>query len=123
MKKFNPKRLLALAFFWHYGIIGVAFILPIISWLIFFNIEFLHAYTPQACFISFGLPWCAVGVDHILGCIFEFDHLILVNQSCNHEEMDPHNLIWNVSKKEFIFIGSLFLCFGLAIIILPFFAL
>ena len=121
MKKFNPKRLLFLAYFWRYGIIGVAFILPIISGLIFFNIEVLHAYTIQAITISFGLPFCAMGLDDILGCIFEFDHLILVNQSCNRLKMDPYNLTWNVSKKEFVFIGCLFLCLGMAIIVLSFF--
>ena len=90
--------------------------------MIFYNNEFLNAYTPQAVLISIGLPTCAMGLDDILGCIFEFDHLILVNQSCHREEMDPYNLIWNVSKKEFIFMGCLFLCLGLAMIILSFFA-
>ena len=121
MKKFNPKKLLAVAYFWHYGIIGVAFILPIISGLIFFNNEFLHAYTGYAILFSMGLPLCALGIDYILGCIFEFDHLILVNQSCSHQKMNPYNLIWDVSKKEFIAIGIIFLCLGVSMIILSFF--
>ena len=121
MKKFKPKKLLAVAYFWRYGIIGVAFILPIIVGLIFFNNEFLHTYTPQAILISIGLPFCAMGIDDILGCIFEFDHIILVNQSCCRQKMDPYNLTWNVSKKEFIAMGSIFLCLGLSMIILSFF--
>ena len=75
MKKFNTKRLLFLAYFWIYGIIGVAFILPIISWLIFFNVEVLQPYTIYAIFFSIGIPLCAMGIDFILGCIFEFDHI------------------------------------------------
>ena len=121
MKNFNPKKLLAVAYFWLYGIIGVAFILPIIVGLIFFNNEFLHTYTPQAILISIGLPVCAMGIDYILGCIFEFDHIILVRQSCYRQKMDPYNLIWNVSKKEFITIGIIFLCLGLSMIALSFF--
>jgi hypothetical protein len=121
MKKFNPKRLLALAYFWCYGIIVVAFILPIIVGLIFFNNEFLHTYTAQAISISIGLPFCAKGIDDILGCIFKFDHIILVNQSSYRQKMNPYNLIWNVSKKEFIAIGVIFLCLGLSMIVLSFF--
>ena len=96
-------------------------LLPIILWLIFSNIEVLQAYTIQAITISFGLPFCAMGLDDILGCIFEFDHLILVNQSCYHRKMDPYNLTWNVSKKEFVFMGCFSLCLGMAIIVLSFF--
>ena len=120
MKKFNPKRLLALAYFWRYGIIGVAFILPIISWLIFSNIEALQVYTKYAIFFSIGLPLCAMGIDYILGCIFEFDHMILVSDSCYHQKMDPYNLVWNVSKKEFIGVGAIFICFGIAMFVVPF---
>ena len=120
MKKFNPKRLLALAYFWRYGIIGVAFILPIISWLIFSNIEALQVYTKYAIFFSIGLPLCAMGIDYILGCIFEFDHMILVSDSCYRKKMDPYNLVWNVSKREFIGVGVIFICFGIAMCVLPF---
>ena len=120
MKKFNPKRLLFLAYFWIYGIIGVAFILPIISWLIFFNVEVLQPYTKYAIFFSIGIPLCAMGIDYILGCIFEFDHMILVSDSCYHQEMDPYNLVWNVSKGEFIGVGVMFLCFGIAMCVIPF---
>ena len=120
MKKFNPKRLLFLAYFWRYGIIGVAFILPIISGLIFFNIEVLQPYTIYAISFSIGIPLCAMGIDYILGCIFEFDHMILVSDSCYHNEMDPYNLVWNVSKREFISVGVIFICFGIAMCVLPF---
>lgn len=121
MKKFNSKKLLAVAYFWRYGIVGVVFILPVIVGLIFFNNEFLHSYTPHAILISIGLPLCAMGIDDILGCIFEFDHIILVNQSSSHLKMDPYNLIWNVSKKEFIATGIIFLFLGLLFIVFPFF--
>ena len=122
MKRFNPKRLLILGYFWRYGIIALIFVLPAISYLIFSNINSLQLYTPYALFISIGLPMCAMGIDYILGCIFEFDHIILVNTSASHGKMDPYNLTWNVSKKEFIFIGSFFLLLGIAFIILPFIA-
>ena len=120
MKTFHPKRLLALAYFWRYGIIGVAFILPIISGLIFFNIEALRTYTKYAVFFSIGIPLCAMGIDYILGCIFEFDHMILVSDSCYHKKMDSYNLVWNVSKGEFIGVGIIFICFGIAMSAIPF---
>ena len=121
MKKFNPRRLLALAYFWHYGMIGIAFVLPIILGAIFYYNEVLHSYTPMVFLISMGLPCCAIGLDCILGCIFEFDHLILIDQSSSHQKMNPYDLTWNVSKKEFVFIGCIFLFFGLAEIILAVF--
>lgn len=120
IKKFNPKRLLVIAYFWRYGILGVAFVLPIISGLLFFNIELLQPYTTYAIFFSIGIPLCAMGIDYILGCIFEFDHMILVSDSCYHKKMDPYDLVWNVSKKEFIGVGAIFICFGIAMFVVPF---
>lgn len=120
MKNFNPKRLLLIAYFWRYGIIGVTLVLPIISGLLFSNIELLQPYTKYAIFFSFGFPMCAMGIDYILGCIFEFDHMILVSDSCSHKKMDPYDLVWNVSKPEFIGVGVTFLCIGIAICVLPF---
>ena len=120
MKKFNPKRLLVIAYFWRYGILGVAFVLPIISGLLFFNIELLQPYTKYAILFSIGIPMCAMGIDYILGCIFEFDHMILVSDSCSHKKMDPYDLVWNVSKKEFISVGAIFICFGIAMFVVPF---
>ena len=121
MKKFHPKRLLALAYFWRYGIIVLAFVLlHIISGLLFFNIEVLQAYTKYAIYFSMGLPLCAMGIDYILGCIFEFDHMILVSDSFYHRKMDPYNLVWNVSKGEFIGVGVIFICFGIAMCVIPF---
>ena len=120
MKKFRPKRLLAVAYFWRYGILGVAFLLPFIVHLIFSNVEALQPYTGYAICFSIGLPLCAMGIDYILGCIFEFDHMILVAESCYHQKPNPYNLVWNVSKKEFIGSGVLFFCFGIAMSVLPF---
>ena len=120
MAKFSPKRLLVIAYFWRYGILGVALVLPIISGLLFFNIELLQPYTIYAIFFSIGIPLCAMGIDYILGCIFEFDHMILVSDSCYHQKMDPYNLVWNVSKKEFIGVGAIFICFGIAMFVAPF---
>lgn len=120
MKKFNSKKLLVIAYFWRYGIIGVAFVLPIISGLLFFNIELLQPYTKYAIFFSIGLPLCAMGIDYILGCVLEFNHMILVSDSCYHKKMDPHDLVWNVSKFEFITVGIIFLCFGIAMCVVPF---
>ena len=119
-KKFNERRLLITAYFWRFGIIGLVFLLPLIFGLVFYNIESLNPYTIFAIFISMGVPCVAMGIDYILGCILEFDHIILVNQSCYHHKMNPYNLSWNVSKKEFIFVGAIFSILGIAMIVLPF---
>lgn len=119
-KKFNERRLLITAYFWRFGVITLAFLLPIILGLVFFNIESLNPYTPFAIFISIGIPFVAIGLDYILGCIFEFDHIILIDQDCSHQKMNPYNLSWNVSKKEFIFVGLIFLVLGIAMIVFPF---
>ena len=119
-KRFNEKRLLLTAYFWRWGIIGLAIVLPVIFGCIFFNIESLKEYTPFAIFISIGVPFVSMGVDYILGCIFEFEHMILIDQDCSHQKMNPYNLSWNVSKKEFIGVGIIFLILGIAMIVLPF---
>lgn len=119
-KRFNEKRLLLTAYFWRWGIIGLAIVLPVIFGCSFFNIESLKEYTPFAIFISIGVPFVSMGVDYILGCIFEFDHMILIDQDCSHQKMNPYNLSWNVSKKEFIGVGIIFLILGIAMIVLPF---
>ena len=117
--KFNERRLLFIAYFWRYGIIGLTFILPTILGIIFYNVESLNAYTPYVVFISAGIPLCAMGIDYILGCIFKWDHMILVEQSCYHQKMNTYNLTWNVNIKEFILVGCVFLFFGICLILLP----
>ncbi len=119
-KKNYEKRLLITAYFWRFGIIALAFLLPAIFGSIFFNIESLKPYTPFAVFISSGIPFAAMGTDYIFGCILEFDHMILIDQDCSHQKMNPFNLTWNVSKKEFIGVGLIFLILGIAMIVLPF---
>ena len=92
-KKLHERRLLITAYFWRYGIIALAFLLPIIFGCIFYNIESLNAYTAFAVFISAGIPFIAMGADYILGCIFEFNHMILIDQDCSHQKMNPYNKI------------------------------
>lgn len=55
-KKFNEKRLLITAYFWRFGIIALAFLLPVILESIFFNIESLKPYTPFAVMLSTAVP-------------------------------------------------------------------
>lgn len=119
-KRIGEKRLLLVSYFWRYGIIGVAFVLPIIFGIIFYNVERLHIYTPHVVFFSCGIPLCAMGLDYILGCIFEWKHMILINQSCHHLKMNTYNLKWDVNKKEFIGVGITFLILGIVMIIVPF---
>jgi len=121
VKNFHPKRLLFLAYFWRFGAISLGLVLPIISWFIFSNIEVLQPYTLKAFLLSCGIPFSAMGIDYILGCIFEFDHMILINQDIKREPMDPYNLTWNVPKTSFIVFGSIFLLIGIGITLLSFF--
>ena len=59
-----------------------------------------------------------MGLDFILACIFEWDHILLVNQSSNHNKMNPNDLDFNdLNKKEFISIGILFFILGVAILV------
>ena len=121
MKKHNPKKLLIFAYFWRSGIIGLALLLPIISGLIFANVDCLFPYGGYAIWISFGIPLCAMGMDYILGCVFEFPHIILVYESFYHRKMDPYDLTWEfVSKKELIGVGGIFIFFGIVLILFPF---
>ena len=60
-----------------------------------------------------------MGLDFILACIFEWNHILLVNQSSNHNKMNPNDLDFNdLNKKEFIVIGILFFILGVAILVL-----
>ena len=72
------KRLLFLGFFFRYGIcivaIGVPFIFIIIGDIlnkkdIFYTIGFTF----------FPLSFIVMGIDYILACIFEWDHILLVS--------------------------------------------
>lgn len=113
MKRKNRRKLLFLGWFFRYGIVILTFILPIISFLVCINIDSIKDYTGKISRIFFSIPLILMGIDYILGCILKFDHLILVNQSCKHLEMNPNNLKWDVNKKEFIGIGIMFLTIGL----------
>ena len=60
-----------------------------------------------------------MGLDYILACIFEWDHILLVNQSSYHNKMNPNDLDFNdLNKKEFISIGILFFILGVAILVI-----
>ena len=90
-------------------------------WLFVVFVSLITRDPPKyAILFSIGIPMCAMGIDYILGCIFEFDHMILVSDSCSHKKMDPYDLVWNVSKKEFISVGAIFICFGIAMFVVPF---
>ena len=112
------KRLLFLGFFFRYGLcitaIGVPFIFIIIGDIL--NKKDLF-YTIG--FIFFPLSIIVMGLDYILACIFEWDHILLVNQSSYHNKMNPNDLDFNdLNKKEFISIGILFFILGVAILVL-----
>ena len=112
------KRLLFLGFFFIYGLcitaIGVPFIFIIIGDIL--NKKDLF-YTIG--FIFFPLSIIVMGLDYILACIFEWDHILLVNQSSNHNKMNPNDLDFNdLNKKEFISIGILFFILGVAILVI-----
>lgn len=112
------KRLLFLGFFFRYGIciiaIGVPFIFMIIGDILdkkdlFYTIGFTF----------FPLSFIVMGLDYILACIFEWDHILLVNQSSHHNKMNPNDLDFNdLNKKEFIFIGIFFFILGVAILVI-----
>ena len=112
------KRLFFLGFFFRYGIcitdIGVPFIFIIIVDIL--NKKDLF-YTIG--FIFFPLSIIVMGLDYILACIFEWDHILLVNQSSYHNKMNPNDLDFNdLNKKEFISIGILFFILGVAILVI-----
>lgn len=112
------KRLLFLGFFFRYGIcivaIGVPFIFVIIGDILnkkdlFYTIGFTF----------FPLSFIVMGLDYILACIFEWDHILLVNQSSYHNKMNPNDLDFNdLNKKEFIGIGIFFFILGVAILVI-----
>ena len=112
------KRLLFLGFFFRYGLcitaIGVPFIFIIIGDILnkkdlFYTIGFTF----------FPLSIIVMGLDYILACIFEWDHILLVNQSSYHNKMNPNDLDFNdLNKKEFISIGIFFFILGVAILVI-----
>ena len=60
-----------------------------------------------------------MGLDYVLACIFEWDHMLLVNQSSYHNKMNPNDLDFNdLNKKEFIGIGIFFFILGVAILVI-----
>ena len=112
------KRLLFLGFFFRYGLCIIAILVPFIFIIIgdILNKKDLF-YTIG--FIFFPLSIIVMGLDYILACIFEWDHILLVNQSSNHNKMNPNDLDFNdLNKKEFISIGILFFILGVAILVL-----
>lgn len=112
------KRLLFLGFFFRYGIcivaIGVPFIFITIGDILnkkdlFYTIGFTF----------FPLSFIVMGLDYILACIFEWNHILLVNQSSYHNKMDPNDLDFNdLNKKEFIGIGIFFFILGVATLVI-----
>lgn len=112
------KRLLFLGFFFRYGIcivaIGVPFIFMIIGDILnkkdlFYTIGFTF----------FPLSFIVMGLDYILACIFEWNHILLVNQSSHHNKMNPNDLDFNdLNKKEFIGIGIFFFILGVATLVI-----
>ena len=112
------KRLLFLGFFFRYGLCIIAILVPFIFIIIgdILNKKDLF-YTIG--FIFFPLSIIVMGLDYILACIFEWDHILLVNQSSNYNKMNPNDLDFNdLNKKEFIGIGILFFILGVAILVL-----
>lgn len=112
------KRLLFLGFFFRYGLCIIAILVPFIFIIIgdILNKKDLF-YTIG--FIFFPLSFIVMGLDYILACIFEWDHILLVNQSSNHNKMNPNDLDFNdLNKKEFISIGILFFILGVAILVI-----
>ena len=112
------KRLLFLGFFFRYGICITAILVPFIFIIIgdILNKKDLF-YTIG--FIFFALSIIVMGLDYILACIFEWDHILLVNQSSYHNKMNPNDLDFNdLNKKEFISIGILFFILGVTILVI-----
>lgn len=112
------KRLLFLGFFFRYGLCIIAILVPFIFIIIgdILNKKDLF-YTIG--FIFFPLSIIVMGLDYILACIFEWDHILLVNQSSYHNKMNPNDLDFNdLNKKEFIGIGIFFFILGVAILVI-----
>ena len=112
------KRLLFLGFFFRYGLCIIAILVPFIFIIIgdILNKKDLF-YTIG--FIFFPLSIIVMGLDYILACIFEWNHILLVNQSSHHNKMNPNDLDFNdLNKKEFISIGILFFILGVTILVI-----
>lgn len=112
------KKLLFLGFFFRYGICIVAIEVPFIFVIIgdILNKKDLF-YTIG--FTFFPLSLIVMGLDYVLACIFEWDHILLVNQSSYHNKMNPNDLDFNdLNKKEFIGIGIFFFILGVAILVI-----
>ena len=111
------KRLLFLGFFFRYGLCIIAILVPFIFIIIgdILNKKDLF-YTIG--FIFFPLSIIVMGLDYIIACIFEWNHILLVNQSSYHNKINPNDLDCNdLNKKEFISIGIFFFILGVAILV------
>ena len=112
------KRLLFLGFFFRYGLCIIAILVPFI-FIIIGDIVNKKDLLYTIGFIFFPLSVIVMGLDYILACIFEWDHILLVNQSSNHNKMNPNDLDFNdLNKKEFIGIGIFFFILGVAILVI-----
>lgn len=112
------KRLLFLGFFFRYGLCIIAILVPFI-FIIIGDIVNKKDLFYTIGFIFFPLSIIVMGLDYILACIFEWNHILLVNQSSNHNKMNPNDLDFNdLNKKEFISIGILFFILGVAILVI-----
>ena len=112
------KRLLFLGFFFRYGLCIIAILVPFI-FIIIGDIVNKKDLFYTIGFIFFPLSFIVMGLDFILACIFEWNHILLVNQSSNHNKMNPNDLDFNdLNKKEFISIGIFFFILGVAILVI-----
>ena len=112
------KRLLFLGFFFRYGLCIIAILVPFI-FIIIGDIVNKKDLFYTIGFIFFPLSFIVMGLDFILACIFEWNHILLVNQSSNYNKMNPNDLDFNdLNKKEFIGIGILFFILGVAILVI-----
>ena len=111
------KRLLFLGFFFRYGLCIIAILVPFI-FIIIGDIVNKKDLFYTIGFIFFPLSFIVMGLVYFLACIFEWDHILLVNQSSYHNKMNPNDLDFNdLNKKEFISIGILFFILGVAILV------
>ena len=112
------KRLLFLGFFFRYGLCIIAILVPFI-FIIIGDIVNKKDLFYTIGIIFFPLSFIVMGLDFILACIFEWNHILLVNQSSNHNKMNPNDLDFNdLNKKEFIGIGIFFFILGVAILVI-----
>ena len=112
------KRLLFLGFFFRYGLCIIAILVPFI-FIIIGDIVNKKDLFYTIGFIFFPLSFIVMGLDFILACIFEWNHILLVNQSSNYNKMNPNDLDFNdLNKKEFIGIGIFFFILGVAILVI-----